>query len=229
MKRLTLVLALILSLAFAGHVYALPSTVAGNVTVDVIGSAEFLVVSYKILPDPAGDVIVGDDLGGDMDYGTIDTTVVLDPATNPYGAGIPRTASDHYAQVRFYCNNNLELWKVNIVVSDGGDPNGIFVNLAAPGGSTNTSILHFQVLKIDDFNEPPPAVQLTTAHPANLVQEGVTRDVVENTAHDLYDASIDGVPTNDLFVMLMFMDNISTSVSGGSYVGTIAYNMVATP
>jgi hypothetical protein len=238
--------------AYAPCAYAaLPQQVDGDIRVTVLGTAEFTVLSFKFRgvdnvptdrngnPIAAGDPWV--DLMGDLDFGTINTAVILDPANNPYGTGLLRTAADHYMQVRFYCNNNTVLWRLRVQVQDGGPGSPLFASVGAPGGSSPNSILNVKNFNMYVFVADDPATPANEAqntnYPINVtnIRDPLTAgsqpgDAVRpGTDYIMYTCANAGVFTNDLWTSIFALDNVTPSAPSGEYTALISYIMEAIP
>jgi hypothetical protein len=245
MKKLIAVLAVVImsAVVYAPCAHAvLPQQVDGDIRVTVLGTAEFTVLSFKFRgvdnvptdrngnPIPAGDPWV--DLGGDLDFGTINTAVILDPTQNPYGTGLLRCGADHYMQLRFYCNNNTVLWRLRVQVMDGGPGSPLFASIPAPGGSSPNSILNVKNFNMNVFESTQ-----TTNYPVNLtnMRDPATAGsqpgdpVRPGTDYIMYNCANAGVYTNDLWTSIIALDNVSPSAPGGEYTALISYIMEAIP
>jgi hypothetical protein len=225
MKKIALALAIVFAFTSVSFAAFTPVTKTGTVTVTVEGSALFSIAAFKVLPSLTGgqDTIISSNLNGDMDFGTVktDPASVLDPTTNPYGVGVARVGSSHYAQIRFYCNNNIDRYQVTMNLSG-----PMFTNIVVPTGSTSPTILHFACVDMEGIGETGQVTQDNT----NLnweASDGASvaglYDLYPNTDYVLYDTK--GNAMSDMFVAFVFMNNVSPGVYSGTYTGTATYTM----
>jgi hypothetical protein len=223
MKKLALALAIVFAFTSVSFAAFTPQTQTGTVTVTVEGSALFSIAAFKVLPGQGGaaDTIESSNTTGDLDFGVVKTSVVLDPTSNPYGVGVARVGSSHYAQIRFYCNNNIDRYQVTMNLSG-----PMFTGIVPPTSSTSPTICHFacvDMLGIGDAGQETLNNNNLNWEASDGASVSGLYDLFPNTDYVLYDTK--DAAMSDMFVAFIFMNNVSPGVYSGTYTGTATYTM----